>query len=303
MTRLIKFRVGDSGRSRFGLWEQTEAGDRVRPLDVGSAFRASSLAEVLHAPNPQAILAQAMQLEVESFALEDVSLLPPVDEQEVWGAGVTYLRSKVAREEESERGAYFYDLVYAAERPELFFKATARRVIGPNSLARVRSDSRWTVPEPELVLVITPAGKIVGYTLGDDVSARDIEGANPLYLPQAKVYDGACVIGPAIVPAWSLADPKTLTLSLTIVRDGTPVFQGEAPVARLVRPLEDLVAWLFRDQTFPQGVLLFTGTGIVPPDDFHLAPGDRVEITADGLGTLRHGVAPLASHPKPTPTM
>ncbi len=220
------------------------------------------------------------------------SLLPPIGTQEVWAAGVTYYRSRSARIEESRDagGGTFYDRVYHAERPELFFKATARRVVGPGAHVRIRSDAKWSVPEPELTLVLNPQGEIVAYTAGNDMSSRDIEGENPLYLPQAKVYDGSCALGPCI----RVADgplPKTTQISLQIERGGGAVFGGQTTLAELKREPRELAGYLFRDNTFPTGAYLMTGTGIVPLDEFTLASGDAISITIDGIGTLRNTVA------------
>ncbi len=225
-------------------------------------------------------------------APDAASLLPPIGEQEVWAAGVTYFRSRSARMEESKTagGGSFYDRVYEAERPELFFKATARRVVGPGAEVRIRSDATWSVPEPELTLVINPAGTIVGYTIGNDMSSRDIEGENPLYLPQAKVYDGSCAIGPCILLA-AQPLPKSTKIALRILRDGHTAFAGETSLAELKRDTRELASYLYRDSTFPQGALLMTGTGVVPDDSFTLHHGDTVEIEIDGIGILRNTVA------------
>jgi 2-dehydro-3-deoxy-D-arabinonate dehydratase len=222
---------------------------------------------------------------------DDVKLLVPVDVQEVWASGVTYLRSKVARMEESESqaGGDFYDKVYEAQRPELFFKAPASRVVAPGDPIRIRRDSVWNVPEPELVLVLSASGAIVGHTIGNDVSSRSIEGENPLYLPQAKVYDGSCAVGPVI----SLSDGqyKDRTIQMTIRRDGVAVFSGETSTTQMRRTQQELAAYLFRELTFADGAFLLTGTGIVPPDDFTLSSGDVVSITIEGIGTLENPVA------------
>jgi 2-dehydro-3-deoxy-D-arabinonate dehydratase len=192
----------------------------------------------------------------------------------------------VARQEESEQGGSFYDLVYRAPRPELFFKATPSRVVGPDEPIRVRRDTAWCVPEPELALVLSPALRLVGFTIGNDVSARDIEGENPLYLPQAKVYDASCALGPWITLAPQMPAPGEIGIRLEIERDGATVFDGKTSVARMARRFDELIDWLGRDNTFPNGVVLLTGTGIVPPDEFSLRAGDRVRITVDGIGTL-----------------
>jgi 2-dehydro-3-deoxy-D-arabinonate dehydratase len=219
-------------------------------------------------------------------------ILAPIGTQEVWAAGVTYYRSRSARIEESKDagGGTFYDRVYSAERPELFFKATARRVTGPGGNIRIRTDATWSVPEPELTLVINQRAEIVGYTIGNDMSSRDIEGENPLYLPQAKVYDGSCALGPCVL----LADvplPKTTTIRINIKREGSVVFTGSTSIAEIKREFKELVSYLFRDNTFPTGACLMTGTGVVPEDDFTLAHGDVVTIRIDGIGTLNNTVA------------
>jgi 2-dehydro-3-deoxy-D-arabinonate dehydratase len=222
---------------------------------------------------------------------EAATLLPPIVSQEVWAAGVTYFRSRSARIEESKDagGGNFYDRVYSAARPELFFKATGRRVVGPRGTVRIRSDAKWSVPEPELTLVMNPAGAIVGYTIGNDMSSRDIEGENPLYLPQAKIYEGSCALGPCILLAERPMSPNTV-ITLQIEREGKVVFKGETTLNELKRRPEELRDFLFRDNTFPDGVLLMTGTGIVPEDNFGLASSDRISITIQGIGTLQNDV-------------
>jgi 2-dehydro-3-deoxy-D-arabinonate dehydratase len=215
------------------------------------------------------------------------SPLAPIGAQEVWAAGVTYLRSKTARMEESQSagGGDFYDRVYQAERPEIFFKATPHRVADPGQSMHLRRDSKWIVPEPELTLVVTRRGTIVGYTIGNDLSCRDIEGENPLYLPQAKTFDRCAALGPAILIAEGPL-PSETAIRVAIQRAGKEVFQGSTSLAQMKRTREELVGFLFRDNSHPQGCLLMTGTGIVPPDDFSLRAGDVVEITIDGIGTL-----------------
>jgi 2-dehydro-3-deoxy-D-arabinonate dehydratase len=217
--------------------------------------------------------------------------LAPIDSQEVWAAGVTYYRSRTARMAESEvaGGGSFYDRVYTAERPELFFKALAHRVAGPEEKVRIRRDSKWNVPEPELALVISPAGKITGYTIGNDMSSRDIEGENPLYLPQAKVYDRSCALGPAIL-ATGQPLPVTTTIAIEIRRGGAAAFSDSTTLAAMKRRPEELVEYLYRETSFPNGCILLTGTGIVPPDTFTLQSGDEIAITIDGIGTLRNSV-------------
>jgi 2-dehydro-3-deoxy-D-arabinonate dehydratase len=222
---------------------------------------------------------------------DPATALPPVGSQEVWAAGVTYYRSRKARMEESRAagGGDFYDRVYTAERPELFFKSTGWGVVGPGGAVRIRSDAKWSVPEPELTLVINAAGRIVGYTIGNDMSSRDIEGENPLYLPQAKVYDGSCALGPCVLLA-----PQPLTdnvVRMEIIRQNRVAYSGSTSISELKRDPKQLVEFLFRDHSFPRGVLLMTGTGIVPADEFTLRHGDVVRIAIDGIGILENPVA------------
>jgi 2-dehydro-3-deoxy-D-arabinonate dehydratase len=219
-------------------------------------------------------------------------LLAPIGAQEVWAAGVTYYRSRDARMEESKEagGGSFYDRVYAAERPELFFKATPHRVAGHRGEVRIRRDARWSVPEPELTLVISAGGRITGWTIGNDMSSRDIEGENPLYLPQAKVYDGCCALGPGILVG-SEPLPAETSIELCIRRRGDIVFEGATSAGRMKRRPEELASWLFRESSFPDGVFLLTGTGVVPPNDFTLAAGDEIEISIPPIGTLVNTVA------------
>lgn len=220
-----------------------------------------------------------------------------VSSQEVWAAGVTYFRSRTARMEESETAGSFYDRVYEAERPELFFKGNARTVVASGEPIRIRDDSKWNVPEPELVLVANAAGRIIGYTAGNDVSSRDIEGENPLYLPQAKVYDGSCALGPAIVVSSEELD-REMRISLTIQRAGDTIFAGDTSLRELRRDPEELVRYLYRNQSFRNGCFLMTGTGIVPGDDVTLEPGDVVSITVGALPPLVNSVAPLSAAAK-----
>jgi 2-dehydro-3-deoxy-D-arabinonate dehydratase len=283
--RLIKFAMHDKSEPRMGLLEN----DQITPLGF-VAPRHQCLSDLLHAADPEAEVRRGLSVRLAPLALEEVRILAPLDGQEVWGAGVTYERSKVARQEESERGATFYDQVYTARRPELFFKATPSRVVGPGEPIRVRRDSSWTVPEPELALVLNPALELVGFTIGNDVSARDIEGENPLYLPQAKVYDACCALGPSITLASAMPPRAEIGIRLEIDREDVRVYSGETSVARMARRFEDLIDWLGRDNRFPNGVILLTGTGIVPPDEFHLEGGDVVRITIDGVGTLANPV-------------
>lgn len=209
----------------------------------------------------------------------------------MWAAGVTYHRSRDARMEESESagGGDFYDRVYQAERPELFFKATPHRVVGSGSKVAIRSDAKWSVPEPELALLISPRGRILGYTVGNDMSSRDIEGENPLYLPQAKVYDRSCALGPcALISNDPL--PRTTSIRLEILRSGKSAFSGNTTLNELKRDPKQLVEYLYCDNSFPNGSILLTGTGIVPPDTFTLAHGDEIRIAIDAIGTLTNFV-------------
>ena len=216
-------------------------------------------------------------------------LLAPIDpNQEVWGSGVTYLRSRDARKAESKTSADVYQLVYDAERPEIFFKQAGWRTVGHGQNVRIRADTTWNVPEPELVLVINAAGEIVGYTAGNDMSSRDIEGENPLYLPQAKTYNGSCAVGRAI-RLLSAAQLTDLPIQLAISRGGAVVFAGETATSRMKRTFPDLADWLFRELTFPYGAFLMTGTGIVPPDSFTLQRGDLIRVTI-GSVTLENPV-------------
>ena len=218
-------------------------------------------------------------------------LMAPVESQEIWAAGVTYFRSRTARMEEAENagGGSFYDRVYSAERPELFFKAMPYRVAGPAEKVRIRKDSKWNVPEPELALLVSPKGKILGYTIGNDMSSRDIEGENPLYLPQAKCYDRSCALGPCIlIQKGDL--PATTSIRLEILRAGAKVFSDSTTLESMKRRPQELVEYLYRETSFPNGCILLTGTGIVPGDGFTLAHGDEVAIAIDGIGELRNVV-------------
>jgi 2-dehydro-3-deoxy-D-arabinonate dehydratase len=228
---------------------------------------------------------------LEACARVDVAgpLPAPLGRQEVWAAGVTFQRSRDARMAESGREADVYDRVYDAERPELFFKATPHRVVGADGEVRIRRDSTWNVPEAELALAVNRGGSIFGYTIGNDMSSRSIEGENPLYLPQAKIHDGCCALGPCLLLSEQPLAPTT-GISLGVERAGREVFRGATRLSQMRRSPDELVAWLFRDNSFPEGCYLLTGTGIVPDDDFTLAPGDVVVITIEPIGTLRNPV-------------
>lgn len=219
--------------------------------------------------------------------LAEFHIQPPIGNQEVWAAGVTYFRSRDARMEESKGagGGDFYDRVYNAARPELFFKSTPHRVVGPGGKVAIRRDAKWSVPEPELTVLLSPGGKILGYTVGNDMSSRDIEGENPLYLPQAKVYDRSCSLGPCILVT-SEPLPSSTEIRLEIRRSGQQVFTGSTPLSSMKRDVNTLIEYLYRDNSFPHGCFLLTGTGIVPPDSFSLLHGDQIRITIDPMGTL-----------------
>jgi len=221
------------------------------------------------------------------FMTEEMNIKAPIGKQEVWAAGVTYKRSRTARMEESENAGAsdFYDRVYDAERPELFFKATPHRVVGTNGQLHLRKDSKWIVPEPELALLISRDGKIIGYTIGNDLSCRDIEGENPLYLPQAKTFNRCCAIGPGIL----IQDqplPDNTEIKLEIYRAGSPIFKDSTNLGQMKKKPKELVEYLFRDNSFPHGCILLTGTGIVPPNDFTLHPNDEIYITIEPIGIL-----------------
>lgn len=265
-------------------------GRDVRLLDLSQVENCRTLSDILHAPDPVGLAKFLIDPDAAPIAAESVKFLAPVDAQEIWAAGVTYKRSQVARMEESESAASHYDKVYTADRPELFFKATASRVSGPDEPVRVRRDSNWSVPEPELTLVVTPEKKLAGFTIGNDMSARDIEGENPLYLPQAKFYRQCCSIGPCVLVPEAPLDRKATKITLTIKRGRRNVFQAETDLGQMVREFADLINWLSRENDFPKGAMLLTGTGIVPPDEFTLENGDSVSIEITGIGTLTNPV-------------
>jgi len=282
--RVCRFRdPGGVGQPRIGC----VAGDTV--LDL-SAAGVTSLAAVLDAADPAATVRAAGERADASVPLAHVVLLPPVERHEIWAAGVTYVRSKMARMEESDFSATAYDRVYEAARPEIFFKAVAEKVAGPRAGVGIRADARWNVPEPELALVMNSRGDIVGHTIGNDMSSRDIEGENLLYLPQAKVYERSCGLGPWIVLGASESEARGWTIAITITRAGDAVFSGTTRVDQIKRSFADLAGYLWRSQSFPHGVVLLTGTGIVPDESFTLAAGDRITIDIDGIGTLDNHV-------------
>ena len=278
--RLVRFLV-NGGAPRAGVLE----GDVVTEL-----ASPASLADLLALPVDR-IREACANPGGGRIPVASVELLAPVDGQtEVWAAGVTYERSRTARMAESEQSADIYDRVYAAERPELFFKSAAWRVSGPGAPVSVRSDSSIDVPEPELAVVLNAAGAVAGYTICNDMSSRSIEGENPLYLPQAKIYLGGCAVGPWIVPAWEVPDPYALTIEAAIVRAGATAWAGSASTASLHRKIDELAAYLFRADEFPAGVILSTGTSLVPELPFTLEAGDEVRIRISGIGELANPV-------------
>ena len=262
-------------------------GEIVRPLSFDDSA-CSTLADIIESGNPSETAASLVS--DQEVALDDVTLLATIDQQEVWAAGVTYKRSQTARMEESETSASCYDLVYEADRPELFMKATPHRVSGPGQPVRIRYDATWNVPEPEITCVVSSKGTLVGFTIGNDMSSRDIEGENPLYLPQAKVYRQCAGLGPCITLLDSMPARDETGIKLQIERGGEVVFEGSSGVSEMHRTFEDLIGYLCREQEFPNGVFLMTGTGIVPDSDFTLNAGDVVHITICGIGTLTNPV-------------
>ncbi|MEM6363098.1 MAG: fumarylacetoacetate hydrolase family protein [Planctomycetota bacterium] len=261
--------------------------NQLHPLIWSSDIR--DLAGILSATNP-INAATGLSRDAAIAIDENTKWLPPIDDQEVWAAGVTYKRSQTARMEESAAAASCYDRVYQAERPELFFKATPRRVAGHGQPLRIRQDAVWNVPEPEVTLVISPTMRIVGLTVGNDMSSRDIEGENPLYLPQAKTYNQCAGLGPFLKLTSALPSPETITVDLKIHRGPSVVFDQSTAADQMARTFEDLVGWLGRDNDFPTGAFLMTGTGIVPTSDFTLQAGDVVNITVGGVGTLSNPI-------------
>jgi 2-dehydro-3-deoxy-D-arabinonate dehydratase len=257
-------------------------------LTAGGVARLSA---ILESADPAGELRKLAVRELPRVAMGEARLCAPVDRQEVWAAGVTYLRSKAARMEESQFSANAYDRVYDAERPEIFFKALAEKVVGPDEPVGIRHDSRWSVPEPELALVLNSRGQIVGHTVGNDMSSRDIEGQNLLYLPQAKIYDRSCALGPWITLGTPEAAVREWKIKVGIRRGDDTVFAGETSVDQIKRGFEELAGYLFRSQVFPGGAVLLTGTGVVPPDTFTLREKDEITIEISGIGSLRNTVA------------
>jgi 2-dehydro-3-deoxy-D-arabinonate dehydratase len=280
---LCRFIAAPHSDVRVGLVE----GGTVRDL-TGAGVR--RLDDLLERSDLAERLAGVRQSAGAQWPVDQVRLLTPVESQEIWAAGVTYLRSKQARMEESDFSARAYDHVYEAARPEIFFKAVPEKVVSPGEAVGIRRDARWNVPEPELTLVISSAGSLVGFSIGNDMSSRDIEGENLLYLPQAKIYTGSCAIGPWMVVGAAEDDARQWTIHLEIQRGDAVVFAGDTRVDQIKRKFGELIEYLFRSQAFPRGAMLLTGAGIVPPDAFTLAEGDRVRITISGIGTLENPV-------------
>lgn len=278
--QLVKM-IGPRGEVAVGLVRRGE----VTLLETTSG-QFQSLSDILETDDPAATARFLAHSSGPRYTMDELQLLAPIDRQEVWAAGVTYLRSRSERMKESEGAAAFYSQVYEAERPELFFKATPHRVAGPGRPVRIRRDAKWNVPEPELTLVLNSRLQLVGFTVGNDMSSRDIEGENPLYLPQAKVYDDCCALGPAITLVDRMPAPHETTIELVIRRGDTVAFEGSITVDQMKRSFEELIGFLERDNSFPAGVFLMTGTGIVPGEDFTLAAGDVIEISINGIGTL-----------------
>jgi 2-dehydro-3-deoxy-D-arabinonate dehydratase len=279
--QLVKFQYNDD------LFAGVLTNGRIHFFSAGPV---ATITHYLDSDELVSLMKKTVDSPTDEVDLNDVKLLAPIDQQEVWAAGVTYKRSRTARMEESESAASCYDRVYESPRPEIFFKATPSRVVGPLNGLRIRSDSNWNVPEPEIAMVINSEKKLVGFTVGNDMSSRDIEGDNPLYLPQAKVYDQCCGLGPAITPVESMPSRKETTIELSIHRQGNEVYTGTTDADEMARSFEELLSWLIRDNSFPDGVIMLTGTGIVPDGNFGLEPGDEVLIHIAGIGTLQNHV-------------
>jgi 2-dehydro-3-deoxy-D-arabinonate dehydratase len=283
--KLCRFKLASLPDVRVGLVTNDQT---VLDLTSAGIHRISHLLELSDLTKELLRLSSAGFLQ---HSIDSVRLQTPVEAQEVWAAGVTYLRSKEARIVESEFSANAYDRVYAAVRPEIFFKSLPEKVVSPAENVGIRKDARWNVPEPELALVINSSGSLVGFTIGNDMSSRDIEGENLLYLPQAKIYTGSCAVGPWIVVGLSEEDARQWTIHLEIRRGGKNVFSGETSTNKIRRAFGELTEYLFRSQEFPNGAVLLTGAGIVPDDSFTLEAGDSVRITISGIGTLENSVA------------
>lgn len=277
-------RFQNNSELRLGI-----VGERGIITDL-TAAGVRELTPLLERDDAPAYLRTLLSSSLPQYHIGDVKLLPPVERQEVWAVGVTYLRSKTARMEESDFSATAYDKVYDAPRPELFFKSMPEKVVGFGDKVGIRRDAKWNVPEPELALVLNSHGRIAGFTIGNDMSSRDIEGENLLYLPQAKIYDRSCALGPFITVGVTETDVRTWKIEVQISRAGAVVFRGDILIGRIKRTFQELAEYLFRCQTFPHGAVLLTGTGVVPNDDFTLQAGDVVRIDVDGIGSLENSV-------------
>ncbi len=285
--KLCRFTSSYQPRPSVGL---VTVGDPERVIDLssGGILSLSALLDDAHLVQK---LEELACRPLRRVPLAEVVCLAPVERQEVWAAGVTYLRSKTARMEESDFSATAYDRVYAAERPEIFFKSLGEKAVGPSQEVGIRADARWNVPEPELALVLNSRSELVGFTIGNDMSSRDIEGENLLYLPQAKVYRASCAVGPFIKIGVGEPEVRTWSIYIRISRKDSTVFEGETSVSQIKRSFGELTGWLSRSQEFPHGAILLTGTGVVPPNDFTLLSGDTVQIEISGIGTLTNTVA------------
>jgi 2-dehydro-3-deoxy-D-arabinonate dehydratase len=280
---VCRFQEGD-GPVRVGLVSESSVLD-LTPAGI------DRLHQLLETENPAAELRKLTGARLPRLELSQVKLCAPVERQEVWAAGVTYLRSKTARMDESDFSATAYDRVYGAERPELFFKSMPEKVVGPGDSVGIRRDARWSVPEPELALVLNSRGQIAGLTIGNDMSSRDIEGGNLLYLPQAKIYQRSCALGPWIHIGTNEPAARQWTVRVAVQRGSQTIFEGETSIGRMKRSFEGLAEFLFRSQVFPHGAILLTGTGIVPPETFTLNETDVIRIEISGIGVLVNKVA------------
>ncbi len=290
MLKTVRFQDPNTREPRLGLVQGNQVVDLTSvlahwtdPVTAWTTLKALGL-------SPKESLEQLAKQSAFSYDYQNLlqkgELLPPTASKEVWAAGVTYERSREARNAETVLKDSVYDRVYDGERPELFFKSTYDRLVAPGRELHLRNDSKWMVPEPELGVVVSSTGDVIGWTLGDDLSSRDIEGENPLYLPQAKIFAGSCSVGPCLLWNTGEEDPLSWSLSLSITREGKVVFSDEVKVKQLKRTIPELITYLLRDNPIPQGTVLLTGTCIVPPDEFTLAPGDQIDISIDAIGTL-----------------
>jgi 2-dehydro-3-deoxy-D-arabinonate dehydratase len=281
--KLCRF-INAQQKTCIGLVSEPDSVLDLSPLGI------CRMQDILESADLLESMSKMTRSELPRHSISQVRLLAPVEQQEVWAAGVTYLRSKSARMEESTFSASAYDRVYEAARPELFFKSLPEKVVGPDEPVGIRKDGRWNVPEPELALVLNSRGEIKGYTIGNDMSSRDIEGENLLYLPQAKTYHRSCALGPCISLGITESEARSWKIRIEIERQGQVVFDGKTTVDQIKRSFAELAEYLFRSQNFPSGAILLTGTGIVPPDDFSLKPDDRVRISISGIGVLSNPV-------------